>query len=666
MNVSLHQSYFPSSKALKFAFKATLSALCSLYIAFLLDLDQAYWAAMTALIVSQPQSGMVLSKGLARLVGTLVGTVLSILIMGTLSQVPVLFLLAIALILTISVAASSIIRSAWAYSFMMTGITVTIILVPNIESPASIFDYAASRCIESCIGIVVSSVVFALIWPINTHKILIENADQTIQLGFSSAIKSMRGAPLDDTFLQSLSNIIAVDAQREHAAFEGHKGQNSSDAILGMCQNILNVLSLARSIYRDKRALTHKDWEIVTPWIDATILALEQGHRSNINQVLRELDLLINDESIKYSQSLDITLHRIQLLLKHALRARRFLRSARKGLPIKLINEKSLAQHRNYTLGILFGLRAALAFTSTALIGYLCGWSLPYTITPLVISAIICSLFASREDAESSSTIFFNGSVYAVLIGLVLSVYILPEAQNVWMLFLVLSVPIFVCSMIALIPKYSVYSLLPITFFVLLHPDNYVRDSTEILLNQSLGLIIGVGIATLSIHLISINVPYWHGKIMRNLILKDLIRLIYRPVQNADTWFNARMADRLILLAKHKDVIEKHSDYSWTNAILALDLGDEIFFLRNILRDYPHLNIEASLYFEALTKVLKEQHTEYGPETLNEATQRLNKCILHIANSKKAMTLQSATLQIQTIWNSWYQTNEAATINGHS
>lgn len=666
MDTLFQHSYFPSIKALKFASKATFSALFSLYIAFLLDLEQPYWSAMTALIVAQPQAGMVMSKGVARLVGTLVGTVISVVIMGTLSQVPLLFLSVIAIILTASVALASIIRSSWSYAFVMIGITVTIILVPNIGSPVSVFDYASSRCIESCIGIVVSSIIFAIIWPINTHDLLIEDADQTIHLGFSTAIKSMRGEQFNDTFLQSLSNIMAVDAQREHAAFEGHKGQNSANAILGMSQHILSVLSLARSIYRDKQGLTPKDWGIVTPWIDETIIALEHGRRANLNKVLKSLDAYIADENITYSQSVNITLHRIQLLLKHALRARRFLHSARKGLPIKLMNEKSLSQHRNYTLGVLFGLRTSLAFVATVVLWIVCDWSLAQATIPLAISAIICSLFANRENADVVVKTYFYGSIYAVIVGLIICIYILPHANQVWLLFLVMSAPVFIFSMMALAPKYSCYSALPIVFFMFMQPDNYVRESAELLLNKSVGLLMGTAIAALATQLIAIDVPYWHGKIMKKLIQQDLIRLIYRPLNNSDTWFNARMADRLILLAKHKDVIEKHTKYGWQNAIVALDLGDEIFFLRSMLKHYPELNVEASIYFETLTRVLKAQPRRCSFDTLEAATQRLDRQILHINSAKKVMTLQSATRQIQYIWGNWCQLNEKERKNGNS
>ncbi|MGV8462427.1 FUSC family protein, partial [Pseudomonas aeruginosa] len=69
----------------------------ALWCAFRFDLEQPQWALMTVLIVSQPLSGMVVAKGLFRLLGTLVGTAMSVLMIALFAQAPWLFLLAISL-----------------------------------------------------------------------------------------------------------------------------------------------------------------------------------------------------------------------------------------------------------------------------------------------------------------------------------------------------------------------------------------------------------------------------------------------------------------------------------------------------------------------------------------------------------------------------------------
>lgn len=658
-------SYFPSIKALQHAFKATFAALIALYIAFLLDLSQPHWAATTALIVAQPQAGMALSKGLTRLIGTLVGTVSAIIVMSLFAQTPWLFLLAIAVIVMFSVMFAASIRNIWSYSFMMIGITVTIILVPNMLSPNAIFDYAVERFLEISLGIISTSVIFAVLWPVKTHEILINEADKTILLGFNSAIKSMKGEALDDAFLQSLSNIITVDAQREHAAFEGQKGKNSAKAILGICQNILHILGLARSIYRDKQNLTNAEWVEIEPWITQTIEALEKGKRADLTKTYRALEAFLKQQSTTESESIHITLHRIELLLQHAIRVRRYLHSARIGKPIKLINKNALSQHRNYTLGLVFGLRSAVAFLTIAFIWYLAGWSLVNAIMPLTMSVIICSLFAGKENAEQLSLFFCKGSIYTVIISLIINTYIFPNTNNFIMLSLALGIPIFICTMMSLIPKYAIFASLPINFLMLLHPSNHIFSSTEYLLNQSVGLIFSSIIAALSIHLISINMSYWHAKPMKQLILKDITKLINRPLHNSNTWFNTRMADRLLLIAKHQDT-KTDEKYNWNRAILALDLGDEIFFVRRLIKYHPTLIHSATQYFHALTASLNQKDSNISWKILNSATLQFNIDIQKLESHKKTVILQSAILQIQEIWHIWCQPNQQENNNGNA
>lgn len=78
----------PSTLALKFAIKTLLAGGLALWCAFRFDLEQPQWALMTVLIVSQPLSGMVVAKGLFRLLGTLVGTAMSVLMIALFAQAP--------------------------------------------------------------------------------------------------------------------------------------------------------------------------------------------------------------------------------------------------------------------------------------------------------------------------------------------------------------------------------------------------------------------------------------------------------------------------------------------------------------------------------------------------------------------------------------------------
>src|SRR5690242_19014767 len=64
-----------------FAAKTTLSALLALLIAFTFNLDQPQWTLLTVFIVSQPRrDGMVSAKSFFRIIGTVVGAVMALLL----------------------------------------------------------------------------------------------------------------------------------------------------------------------------------------------------------------------------------------------------------------------------------------------------------------------------------------------------------------------------------------------------------------------------------------------------------------------------------------------------------------------------------------------------------------------------------------------------------
>ena len=135
----------PNAAALQFACKTVLGAELALWFAMQLGLSQPLLAMMTAIIVAQPLSGMVMQKGLARLAGTLVGMAMSLVLMRFFAPMPWLFLLLLSLWMGLCTAASTLLRSAWAYAFVLAGYTVAIICLPVMAHPLAVLDHALQR-----------------------------------------------------------------------------------------------------------------------------------------------------------------------------------------------------------------------------------------------------------------------------------------------------------------------------------------------------------------------------------------------------------------------------------------------------------------------------------------------------------------------------------------
>jgi uncharacterized membrane protein len=115
-----------------FAVKTTASGLIALLIAFTFNLDHPQWALLTVFIVSQAgQSGPVLAKSFHRVVGTLIGAAVALLLVAFFAQERVLFLGALAVWIGFCTLGSQYARNFAAYAFVLSGYTAAIVGVPG-------------------------------------------------------------------------------------------------------------------------------------------------------------------------------------------------------------------------------------------------------------------------------------------------------------------------------------------------------------------------------------------------------------------------------------------------------------------------------------------------------------------------------------------------------
>src|SRR6478672_7404376 len=82
---------------LLFGLRLWASVCLALYVAFWLELDNAYWAGTSAAIVCQPQLGASLRKGWYRMIGTVVGAIAMVVLTACFPQDRTAFLLGLAL-----------------------------------------------------------------------------------------------------------------------------------------------------------------------------------------------------------------------------------------------------------------------------------------------------------------------------------------------------------------------------------------------------------------------------------------------------------------------------------------------------------------------------------------------------------------------------------------
>jgi uncharacterized membrane protein YccC len=139
------------------AIRTAIAATLSVIIARLVQMPEAYWAAIATLVVMQSTLGATLTLSLERIVATAVGASVGAIEANFFGANLVAFAVAIVLIGLLSIA-FRLEKTAYRYASITLAI---IVLIPRLNSPWSI---ALHRFIEVTVGIIVALAIVAL-WP---------------------------------------------------------------------------------------------------------------------------------------------------------------------------------------------------------------------------------------------------------------------------------------------------------------------------------------------------------------------------------------------------------------------------------------------------------------------------------------------------------------------
>ncbi len=163
---SLAEALRPAWPPLLFGLQLWASVSLALYAAFWLQLDNPFWAGASAAIVCQPQLGASLRKGWFRMLGTLVGAIMSVVLTACFAQDRILFLAGLALWGAACSLVAVLLRNFVSYAASLAGYTAAIIAgdllgtVGGVDANAA-FLLAVTRATEICLGIVCAGVVLA-------------------------------------------------------------------------------------------------------------------------------------------------------------------------------------------------------------------------------------------------------------------------------------------------------------------------------------------------------------------------------------------------------------------------------------------------------------------------------------------------------------------------
>src|SRR5258705_10235205 len=152
-----------------FALRIWAAMMVALYAAFWLQLESASSAAVTVGILSLPTRGQTYQKAAYRIVATIIGFVASLVIAGLFAQSRSLFVIGFAGWLGLCFYAGGLLDGNRAYSAVLSGYTVALVAMTQIDSPQNIFSAGINRGAAIVVGIAPLARISELFAAPNDH-----------------------------------------------------------------------------------------------------------------------------------------------------------------------------------------------------------------------------------------------------------------------------------------------------------------------------------------------------------------------------------------------------------------------------------------------------------------------------------------------------------------
>ena len=423
-----------------FAAKTTASGLIALLVAFTFNLDQPQWALLTVFIVAQPQSGLVLAKSFYRIIGTLTGASVALLLVALFAQERVLFLGTLSLWIGMCTFGSQYMRNFTAYAFVLAGYTAAIVGIPGALDAGNAFYVATARITEISLGIIVTATVSHIILPNSLAASLWQAvADARVTLA-DYALAVLANADVAPVRAKLLSLAIAVENLRASALFEDRevRARSGSLRLLSIAQ--IDIVAAEQLLGRGLEIFRRTGAGIEAQIDDAlseAAAAIKAWHAGDLGTAGLRAGLLQ-----AYARMPLSGLHEFFAALTAYAEAYETHRSGEN----RTLRRAGFTHFNDPVVALWTGLRAALAVVVVSSFWILSNW--PHGSTAVILAAVATARLATMGHAvpiSVAATLIFS---LATIPAFVVVEMLLPLASGFEMFALLVAPVIFCCTLL--------------------------------------------------------------------------------------------------------------------------------------------------------------------------------------------------------------------------
>lgn len=558
----------------RYALRNSIAMCLALWIAFVLELDEPYWALTSAAVVSFPTVGGVISKSIGRVFGSLLGASAAVLIAGQTLNDPWLFTLSIAAWLGICTYASNLYQNNVSYAFALAGYTAAIIVFStvNVTDTTTIFDIAQARVCEVITGILCGAFMMmvlpstsdgdALLTSLRKmHAQLLEHA----QLLWRSEVTNQIRVSHEGV----INQILTLNLLRIQAFWSHYRLRQQNNLLNYLLHQQLQLTSYISSLRR-----MMLNWPNPPENLNALLTSLlEQLRDPEMNKYRLAKTLL----QLKPADSTHYRQHAFWLRLRDFcwlyLRNERLLQKVENANlvaadEIQAPRVSRLTRHADNTEAAYSGLRTFLCIVTACAYWINTQWD--SGASGVTLAAIGCVLYSSTASPINSITLLTKSLIWLFVGCFIIKFGIMVQINDFW-LFCSFLLPL-LCTMQLSKLQYKRYAALwgqlivfSGSFLAVTNPPSYDYQS---FFNDGLGKIAGVMLAGLFFQVLRPSSDSRKSRRQIRALRREFIDQLSRKPQLSHRQFESLIYYRVNQLNQSKDQTSRNWLLRWGVVLL--------------------------------------------------------------------------------------------------
>jgi uncharacterized membrane protein YccC len=586
------------------------AAVClALYVAFWLELDNAYWAGTSAALVCQPHLGASLRKGWFRMIGTLIGAVVIVVLSGLFPQNRFGFLVSLALWGGACALVATLLRNFAAYAAALAGYTAAIIASDQLGATGGLngqaFMLAITRVSEIWIGIVSAGIVLAgTDFGDAPRRLAAQFAALAAEIakGFSSSL-ALAGFSSSDTLQpvrrELIRRVIALDPIMDESLGESSRLRYHSPLLQGAIDGLFYALAAWRSavvrLSRLPKDVARQEANAILRSIPPELRSAAQAGQTipwTENPSGKRAEC---DAAARALRALPPGSPSLRLLAAHAANLLAGFAAVLDGLALLVADPARIRSRRRMTPhvpdwlpALVNGGRAFVTIGAVEVFWIATEW--PNGAQAITFTAIAVILLAPRADAAYAQAVsFMIGIALAAVSAAIILFAVLPNRATFAGFSIVMGLYLVPVGMLLAQSSQAMFALFTAmsgNFVPLLAPANQMSYDTVQFYNSALAIVAGCGVAALSFRLLPPLSPAFRVERLLELTLRDLRRLATANVGRLPADWEGRIYKRLVAMPDEAEPLQR------TQLLTALSLGSEIIELRRVA---PQLGLASDL-----------------------------------------------------------------------